>query len=105
MTKYEMNQKLEIFGLPATSPGSVHNGAIVTVVDLPGYSVAAPHAYGVKFETGFNVGDVLPCSEHFLRPYPPKLVNGRGNLDTKTTWAEFDFATGIDSNKFRTQPT
>lgn len=94
-TKYELEQKLEIHGLPEDATDRYMNGEVVTVVALPGYLPIAPLAYGVALKSG----EVIPAISKFLRPYPPMLPNGRGDIDKKSTWAEFDKATGIVSAK------
>lgn len=96
MTKYEKNQKLEIFGL--TDPNEkVWNGEVVIVLALPGYNKGFPEAYGVLAKDGLLHG-VNPRN---LRPYPPSIPGGRKDLDNKTSWAEFDKETGLDSSTFR----
>lgn len=99
MGKYEIGDKVEVHGLPETE--SYMNGSIGIVVALPGYNNLSPDAYGVRFDSGPRVGSTLPAITKFLRPYPPKLPNGRADVDKKTTWAEFDAMTGLRSRSFR----
>lgn len=101
MTKYEVGQRVEIHGLPEFSADAVHNGQIVTVVALPGYNSLSPKAYGVRFDSGPNAGKTEPAIPKYLRPFPPKLPNGRGDTDKVTSWAEFDAMTGMRSVAFR----
>lgn len=95
--KFEVGQKLEIYGLPDIGGDFTYNGEIVVVVALPGYNKALPKAYGVLRKSG----DVMPAVETYLRPFPPKLPNGRGDTDEKVTWDEFDKATNLKSIVFR----
>jgi hypothetical protein len=101
MTKYEMSQRVEIHGLPENAADAIYNGCIGTVVALPGYNTLAPKGYGVRFDSGIHVGSIVPCIDKFLRPFPPKLPNGRGDIDKLTSWAEFDKVTGLESIGFR----
>lgn len=96
MTKYEKNQKLEIFGLTAPHE-TMWNGEVVIVLALPGYNTSFPEAYGVLARDGLLHG----VHRNNLRPFPPTIPGGRKDLDKKTSWAEFDAATGLDSSKFR----
>lgn len=96
-TKYEIGQKLEIYGLPDIGTEYTYNGEIVSVVALPGYNKQLPKAYGVLMRNG----DVMPAIGKYLRPYPPTLPCGRGDIDQKTIWEEFDRATGLNSSTFR----
>jgi len=100
--KFEINQKVEIYGLPEV-PGaqSSYNGSIGIILAYPGYHTVATEAYGVLLSNGA----IVPCIPKFLRPFPPVLPNGRGDLDTKTTWADFDKATTLTSANFRFEPT
>lgn len=95
MTKYEKNQKLEIFGL--ADQQAVFNGSVVVVLTLPGLNPRFPEAYGVLLKNG----DATLVHQDNLRPYPPSTPGGRKDLDQKTSWAEFDKATGLDSTTFR----
>lgn len=101
MNRFELNDRVEIYGLPEFSADAIHNGVIGKIVALPGYNRLAKLAYGVEFTTGPNAGQVEPCIEKFLRPFPPKLPNGRGDTDKVLTWEEFDKATGLQSIGFR----
>lgn len=101
MGKYELGDKVEVHGLPELGTESHLNGSIGIVVALPGYNNLSPLAYGVRFDSGPSVGSTLPAIDKFLRPFPPKLPNGRGDVDKKTTWAEFDAMTGLRSRSFR----
>lgn len=102
MYKFEIGQKLQIYGCRHLVPDSILEGMIVTVKELPGYD-------GSKGEEGiYNVvtpGSVsIPVMERFLRPFPPILPNGRGDIDTKSTWPEFEAATGIKLATLRGNP-
>lgn len=105
MNKFEMGQRVEIHSLPDFSADSVYNGTIATVVALPGYNTLSPLAYGLRFDDGPNVGKIEPGMPQFLRPFPPKLPSGRADIDKVSTWEDFDKATGLDSSKFRFNPT
>jgi hypothetical protein len=94
--RFEMNQKLELHSL-AVEFDIIRNGEIVTVLALPGYDPENPAAYGVLFKDGV----LRPCIERFLRPYPPVLPNGRADLDQKSSWEQFQKATGIDPDVVR----
>lgn len=87
MNKFVIDQKLEIYGLPAIS--GMLNGEIVVVKYLPGHSLIVPEAYGVLRTNG----EIVSAIERYLRPYPPD--KDRGDMDSPSTWEDFEKATGI----------
>lgn len=101
MNKFAVGERVEIHSLPDFSADAIHNGVIGKIVALPGYNRLAKEAYGVQFDSGPDVGKIEPCLAKYLRPFPPKLPNGRGDTDKVLTWEAFDKATGLQSIGFR----
>lgn len=98
MGNYELGDKVELHGLPEFQGEAMLNGRIGKVVALPGFDADFPECYGLEIP---SIQLVVRAVPRFLRPYPPKLPNGRGDIDKKTTWAEFDAMTGLRSRSFR----
>lgn len=96
MNKFELGDKAEICNVPPFPGERPLNGLTGIIVALPGYDQNFPECYGLEVEFG-----IINANPKFIRPYPPKLPNGRADIDNKTTWAEFDKATGLDSRTFR----
>ena len=96
MNKFELGDKVEVCNVPPYPGERSLNGMLGIIAGLPGYDHNYPECYALKVEFG-----IINSYPNFFRPYPPKLPNGRADIDNKTTWAEFDKATGLDSRKFR----
>lgn len=96
--KFEVGDKLEIHSLPVTGPDFTLNGEIVIVKLARGYLQDFPQCYGVMFKDG----RIQPAKECYLRPFPPS--RNRGDMDTKTTWEEFEKETGISVDTIRHGP-
>jgi hypothetical protein len=96
--KYQLEQKLQIHGLPPESADAHLNGTIVVVVARKGqFHKQLPVAYGILLPSGAVIGGI----EKYLRPAPNVPPTSRGDLDRPTSWDEFDTATGINSTTFR----
>lgn len=92
--KFEVGQRVQIYGLPDFSADCIYNGMVGTVVSLPGFHPIAKKAYAVFLD---NHG-IEACIDTYLRHAPPK---SRKDADCTTSWEEFDRMTGLKSTTFR----
>lgn len=95
--RFQVGDKLEIHSIPSFSSDAMANGEIVVVLEC----YPSTSYYSVLFKSGL----VRPCPEKFLRPFPPVLPNGRGNMDNQTSWEEFQKETGINPAAVKNPPT
>lgn len=89
MSKYRIGQEVEIHSLVGYGDGQL-NGAIATIVKLPGYHPTYQSNYLIRLPSGREL-----CAS------PDYLRIPRGDLDVVTSWEEFEAATGIPADVVR----
>lgn len=94
MSKYRIGQEVEIHSLVGYGDGQL-NGAIATIVKLPGYHPTYQSNYLIRLPSGRE----LCASPDYLRVPPPPTT--RGDLDNVSSWEQFEKATGIPADVVR----
>jgi hypothetical protein len=77
------------------NPQNALNGEIVVIAKLPGYH----HTYRSNYLIRFPNGREICASPDYLRPAPPPKY--RGDIDEKSSWDEWEKATGIPADVVR----
>jgi len=90
VNKFTVGQRAEIFS-PVVAPS--HHRTLCHVLTESGDD----STYLVMLDSG----RMMVVAEEFLRPFPPVLENGRGDIDTKVSWESFEQATGIPADDIR----
>ena len=95
---YEVDQKVQLCNIPWDSTDAHYNGAIVTVVALPGWQARVPKGYGIRLANG----QVRPAEPQNLKVVEPVRV--RGEREVKIAWEEFEKQTGLSAESIKRGP-